>query len=107
MTTKPRKLRLTFLRQWRKFRHLTQEQAGERMGIDYSTLGRIERGIIPYSQQVLEAAASAYNCEPWDLLNVDPFKEGRVVDLVQIMKEADPETAAEIIGFARGRLGKH
>lgn len=103
---KPRQLRRTYLREWRKYRHLTQEQAAERIGIDYSTLGRIERGLVPYSQGLLEAAALAYNCEPWDLLNADPFKEGRVIDLAQMLKGADPETVAEVVGYARGRIGK-
>lgn len=102
---KPR-FRLTHLRDWRLFRNLTQEQAAERIGLDYSTLGRIERGLVPYSQGLLEAAAAAYNCEPWDLLNVNPFKEGRVVDLSDLLKKADPETVAEIIGYAKGRIGK-
>lgn len=104
MPTKPRQLRRTFLREWRLYRNLTQEQAAERIGMDHSTLGRIERGLVPYSQGVLEAAAQAYSCEPWDLLNVDPNKEGRVIDLTRILKDADPQTVAEIIGFAQGRI---
>jgi hypothetical protein len=42
------------------------------------------------------------------LLNVNPKKEGEVVDLTRLMKEATPEQRAEIIGYARGRIGsKH
>lgn len=103
---KPRKLRRTYFREWRQFRGLTLEQAAERLEIDFTTLSRIERGLVPYSQGLLEAAALAYRCEPWDLLNVDPSKEGRVIDLTQLLKDADPQTVAEIVGFARGRLGK-
>lgn len=104
---KPQKLRPTYLRAWRLFRGLTQERAAELVGITYTTLGKIERGLVPYSQALLEAAASAYNCEPWDLLHVDPMKAGRAVDLTELLKGATPELQAEIIGFARGRLGKH
>ena len=103
---KPRpKLRRTFLKEWREFRRLTQEQAAERLDMDRSNLSRVERGEIPYSQALLEAAAVAYDCEPWDVLNVNPLKEGAVVDLTSIMKQATPEQRAEIIGYARGRLG--
>jgi transcriptional regulator with XRE-family HTH domain len=106
-TKRQRPFRRTFLREWRTFRHLTQEQAADRMGIDFSTLSRIERGLVPYSQGVLEAAASAYNCAPEDLLAIDPFKEGLVIDFIQIMKEAtDPVAVAEVVGYARGKLGK-
>lgn len=104
---KKRQLRRTFLREWRLYRNLTQEQAAERIGLDHSTLGRIERGLVPYSQGLLESAAEAYNCEPWDLLNVNPDKEGRVVDLTRILKDADPQTVAEVIGFAQGRIRQH
>ncbi len=104
--SKPKEYRRTNLRAWRLFRRLTQEQAAERIGIDYTTLGRIERGRVPYSQGLLEAAALAYDCEPWDLLNRDPSKEGRVIDLADLLRGADPEAVSEIIGFARGRIGK-
>lgn len=99
-----RQLRRTFLREWRLYRNLTQEQAAERINIDHSTLGRIERRLVPYSQGFLEAAAEAYMCEPWDLLNVDPTKAGDVVDLTRLLKDKDPRVVAEIIGFAQGRL---
>jgi transcriptional regulator with XRE-family HTH domain len=101
------KLRRTFLRQWREFRGLNQEQAGERLDMDRSNLSRVERGEVPYSQGLLEAAAEAYDCEPWDLLNVNPLKEGDVVDLTVMLKSAPTELRAEIIGFAKGRLLKH
>ena len=103
---KPRKLRPTYLRAWRLFRGLTQEQAAERVNLSYTTLGKIERGLVPYSQSLLESAAEAYRCEPWELLYKDPTKEGRVIDLADILRGAPPELQAEIIGYARGRLGK-
>ncbi len=98
------KLRRTFLREWREFRGLSQEQAGARLGMDRSNLSRIERGEVPYNQALLEAAADAYDCEPWDLLNVNPLMDGDVIDLTAILKSAPPELRAEIIGFAKGRL---
>jgi transcriptional regulator with XRE-family HTH domain len=102
-----RQLRRTFLREWRLYRGLTQEQAAERIGLDHSTLGRIERRLVPYSQGMLEAAAEAYSCEPWDLLNVDPTKAGEVVDLTRILKDRDPKVIAEIIGYAKGRISNN
>lgn len=99
-----RQLRKTFLREWRKYRRLSQERAAERLDIERSHLSRIERGQIPYSQGLLEAAAEAYACEPWDLLNVDPNKEREVVDISDMLRTATPEERAEILGYARGRL---
>lgn len=85
-------------------RKLSQEQAADRLDMDRSNLSRIERGHLPYSQGLLEAAAFAYRCEPWDLLNVDPTKEREVVDISDLLKKATPEERAEILGFARGRI---
>lgn len=102
---KPRpRFRKTFLKEWREYRNLTQEQAAERLDMDRSNLSRVERAEVPYSQGLLEAAAIAYACEPWDLLNVDPNKEGEVVDIMRLLKSADPTERAEILGYARGRL---
>lgn len=100
-----RELRRHFLREWRDYRHLTQEQAADRVGLDRTTLGRIENRKIAYTQPILEALAEAYMCEPWDLLNRDPFKEGEVIDLTSILRDVAPELRAEIIGYARGRIG--
>lgn len=72
--------------------------------MDRSNLSRVERGHIPYSQGLLEAASFAYQCEPWDLLNVNPLKQREVVDLTDLLRDAPPEVRAEILGYARGRL---
>lgn len=69
---KPRPKRRTFLREWRVFRNLSQETAASRMGIDRTTLSKIERGKVPYDQALLERAADAYACEPADLIMRDP-----------------------------------
>lgn len=104
---KKREFRRHFLREWRLYRNLTQEQAADHIGLDYTTLGRIERRLVPYSQGMLEAAADAYSCEPWQLLNVDPFKAGEVVDLTRILQDRDPKVIAEIIGYAKGRIANN
>jgi transcriptional regulator with XRE-family HTH domain len=62
------------MRHWRKYKGLTQTQAGERVDIDQATLGRIERGVLPYNQDLLERLALAYGCDVSDLLEIDPLK---------------------------------
>lgn len=63
-----------FLRQWRKFRKLSQETAAERVDVSRTTLGRIEKGELPYNQDFLERLAFAYGCDVSDLLTTDPLK---------------------------------
>lgn len=62
---KPRfrvRYRPTFIRQWREHRHMTLEtlagRVGEKIGgMTHASLSRIERGLQPYSQPILEAIA--------------------------------------------------
>jgi transcriptional regulator with XRE-family HTH domain len=63
----------TYMRQWRKFKKLTQEQAAERCDVDRTTLGRIEKGELPYNQDFLEKLALAYGVDVIDILTVDPL----------------------------------
>lgn len=101
-----RQLRRHFIKEWRDYRRLTQEQAAERIGVDRTTLGRIESRQIAYTQPILEALADAYRCEPWDLLNRDPSKEGAVIDISEMLRGAEPSELREILGYARGVLRK-
>mgnify|MGYP003135553744 CR=1 FL=1 len=61
-----------YIRAWRKYRGLTLEQTAERVGTTHATLSRVERGLIPYGQPLLEAIAIVLNCTPADLLIRDP-----------------------------------
>jgi len=65
-------IRRTYLREWRKFRKLTQEQLAEKLGVNRSWISMIETGEKQYTQEFLEGAAIALNCEPADLLVRDP-----------------------------------
>jgi transcriptional regulator with XRE-family HTH domain len=54
--------RLTFIRQWREAKSMTLEALAERVGeriggMTHASLSRIERGLQPYSQPILEAIA--------------------------------------------------
>ena len=54
--------RLTFIRQWRVAKSMTLEALAERVGekiggMTHASLSRIERGLQPYSQPILEAIA--------------------------------------------------
>ena len=68
----------TFLREWRKFRDLSQDRVIERHELEAECpfskgqLSRVERGEQPYSQDLLEALAGIYGSAPADLLRTDP-----------------------------------
>lgn len=62
-----------FIKEWRKFRHLSQEALAERMGLTHGAVGQVERGDVKYSQDFLEAAAEQLECSPADLLMRNPL----------------------------------
>lgn len=104
--TRPQTRRRHFIKEWRLHRGLTQEQLAGRIESSISTISQLESGKQGYSQALLEELAEALMCEPWDLLNVDPSKEGDVVDFTSLLKRASPEDRDAIISFAKGRLSR-
>lgn len=62
-----------YLKEWRKFRNLTQEELASRIEVDRSYISMIERGASGYTQIFLEAAAEALGIEPADLLVRNPL----------------------------------
>lgn len=64
--------RRTFIRQWREYRNKTLEQLADIVGVTHASLSRIERGLQPYSQAILEAIADALMTDVPSLLMRDP-----------------------------------
>lgn len=91
-----------FLKEWREYRQLTQEQAIGRLGWSQSKISRIEAGQTPYNQDDLEAAKDAYDCEIWQLISVNPFKEGEVVDLLRLIDDKNRDQAIRILKAIAG-----
>lgn len=67
-----RTFRVTKIRQWREHRGLTLEQLADRIGTTHASLSRIERGLQPYTQPMLEAIAEALQTDPASLIMRDP-----------------------------------
>ena len=102
---KPQKTRIRhFVKEWRKFRGLTQQTLADRIESAVSTISQLETANQGYSQPLLEAIAEALAVEPWMLLHVDPTKEGEVIDLTAMLRNAPPEVQAEAIGYVKGLL---
>jgi transcriptional regulator with XRE-family HTH domain len=100
--------RRTFLREWREHRALTQDQAAERIGVTQATLSRVERGVTPYDQDMLERIAFAYLCEPADLLVRNPLDKDAVWSIAENLRKADPadlERAAAMINLLLRKQG--
>lgn len=103
-----RQLRPTFIRNWRKHRGYTLERLADMIGTSHATLSRIERGIVPYNQKLLERAAEALSCEPADLIMRDPLdpdgiwsiwdqagkgERAKIVDMVKVLVKHDRQVS--------------
>lgn len=95
----------TYLAEWRRKRNFTQAQVIERL-LEFdddkiprttASLSRIENGEQVYGQRILEALAYIYDCEVWELLGRDPFKEGEVIDLLAHMTPEQQRQATAIV----------
>lgn len=64
--------RPTFIRQWRKHRGYSLDKLAEMVPMDKSNLSKVERGILPYNQEMLERLADALMTDPASLLMRDP-----------------------------------
>lgn len=87
----------TFIRQWRKYRNLTQERLADRAGMSTGNLSNIETGKQGYTQANLEALKDALDCEVVDLLIRDPTEpEG----IWTIWEKATPGQRRQIVAIA-------
>jgi len=95
----------TFLKEWREHRNLTLEEASERIDVHHTTLGRVEKGQIPYNQDFLERAALAYGCDVEDFLLVNPHAPASHPKLVyDALKNASVEKQAEALRIIQALL---
>lgn len=93
--------RRTFIREWREFRGLTLERLAARVGekiggFTHASLSRMERGIQPYSQPVLEAIAEALGTEPASLLMRNPNDPEGIWTVWDHAKSGERKTIVEI-----------
>ena len=86
-----------FVKEWRKFRGLTQERLADRTPFTTGAISQLETGRTKYTQDMIEALAFALECEPGDLLSRDPMKEGEVVDLLSRLSDENKEAAIKIL----------
>lgn len=78
----------TFIKNWREYRKLSQEALAiavgdylrensiSNKGYTYASIGRIENGLIPYSQPIMEGISEALGVPVATLITTPPPKEG-------------------------------
>ena len=86
-----------FIKEWRKYRNLTQEQLASRLGVAVSSISQLETGKQGYSQATLEALAEALMCQPADLLMRDPTREEAIWSIWDTLEPAQRDQITEIV----------
>lgn len=91
-----------FIRQWRTHRGYTLEQVAEMIGVTHGGLSQLERGVINYTQPMLEKLAEALNCEPADLIMRDPSSDTwSIWDQVKNLPEEEQRRVSAVIDAMR------
>jgi DNA-binding Xre family transcriptional regulator len=88
--------RRIWLKEWREYRDLTQEQLAERVGWSVGNVSQLERGLQGYSQEGLEALAEALHCDPGQLLTVDPSKDDAIWSIWERAKPGERQMIIEL-----------
>ncbi|ETT57168.1 helix-turn-helix transcriptional regulator [Paenibacillus sp. FSL H8-0457] len=92
------------IRLFRKARNLTQEELGEKLQIDQSYLGRIERGEVNITLDTLAKISEALSVSPSQLFDDDTFfdeDEFKAESLDKIESLLIPLTNEELQGIHR------
>jgi len=95
-----------YIKEWRLKRGLSLRRLAARMEtepgvelISHASLARIEKGEQPYSQDILEALAVALDTSMAMLIEVDPTKDGEVIDLMRRLDESKRAQALDYLKF--------
>jgi DNA-binding Xre family transcriptional regulator len=88
--------RRIYLREWRKFRGLTQEELAERVGWSVGNVSQLETGQQGYSDEGLAMLAEELNCTPGQILDVDPTDDKAIWSLWERAKPAQRQTILEV-----------
>jgi transcriptional regulator with XRE-family HTH domain len=92
------RFRPTFIKQWREFRNLNQEQLAERLNMTQSHLSMLENGKRGYTQETLEAIADALQTDAASLLMRNP-QDGDAI--WSIWEQAKPGERRMIVDIAK------
>jgi transcriptional regulator with XRE-family HTH domain len=90
------------LRAWRQYRGKTLVQAAEYLHMTHASLSKIERGLVPYNQDLLERLAEFYMCDPADLIVRDPTDPINIWSIWEQAKEGDKR---KIVSVAKTIVG--
>lgn len=78
---------------------MSLEVLADRAGIDKGNLSKVERGLLPYNQEMLERLGEILGTDPGNLISRDPTKEGKVLDMVQHLNDRERD---KVVAYIEG-----
>lgn len=91
------------LRAWRHARGLTLPQLAELIGMSHQNLGRIERGLVPLSEEHVPKLARALDVQPSDLFK-EPGTSESVEPMIRIVGRVGADVEGRVI-YSDGHEG--
>ncbi len=88
-----------FLRAWRKYRGLTQEQLADRIGMSGSNISLLESGKQNYTQRILEELALALGTTPASLLTDHPDALTEMQHIMDKLRRLGPTERRQAIAI--------
>lgn len=89
--------RRLYIKEWRKFRGLSQEKLGSLIGQTQGAISQLELYAVDFTLSTLEALAKALNCTVRDLLYRPPEQAENIADIVDDISDSDRPRALEIL----------
>lgn len=91
----------TFVREWRKFRGLSQETLAERAELSTPSISQLENGNQGFTDKSLAALAAALDCTPAALLSYDPRRSDSLWPLFEAADKLEGQPRRWVIGVIK------
>ena len=75
---------------------MTLEAVADELHTTHATLSRVERGVMPYNQPLLEGLADLYSTDPASLLTRDPAGGDPLWEAIDALTPEQRQQVAEI-----------
>jgi len=89
------RFKVPFIRAWRESKGMSLETLASRVPMDKGNLSKVERGLLPYNQEMLERIADVLQTDPATLIMREPGAE-----IWSIWDKASPGVRRQIVEVA-------
>lgn len=95
-----------FLREWRQFRHMTQQELAEAIGTSKTVISEMERGNLQLSPKWLRKMAPVLETQAGYILDHDPADlDNDIIEIWGKIDEQDRDQAARVLRSFVKRTG--